>query len=159
MPRPIGENAGLHSRRGARAALGAQSTRKCRSAPFAQYLRGYFVHGELKSDGETGELKRKIVVSLDKHFIGKAPPPSVTSLPPPHGSPSAPTPLPARRGHFPAHPSRTAPRRRPGPVASPEAGFGHGEEAWGWIWARTTHAPAPRHAPVPRQTPRCGVWV
>ena len=37
----------------------------------AQYLQGYFDHGELKSNGEIGELHRKTIVSLDKHFIGK----------------------------------------------------------------------------------------
>ena len=37
----------------------------------AQYLEGYFDHSELKSDGLTGELRRKAFVSLDKHFIGK----------------------------------------------------------------------------------------
>lgn len=37
----------------------------------AGYLRGYFDKSEVKSDGETGELKRKTVISIDKHFIGK----------------------------------------------------------------------------------------
>jgi hypothetical protein len=34
----------------------------------AQYLEGYFDKGELKSDGKIGELRRKTVVSIDKHF-------------------------------------------------------------------------------------------
>jgi hypothetical protein len=37
----------------------------------AQYLQGYFDHGELKSSGDAGELQRKTIISLDKHFIGK----------------------------------------------------------------------------------------
>jgi hypothetical protein len=37
----------------------------------AQYLKGYFDHGELKSEGLFGELSRKTVISLDKHYIGK----------------------------------------------------------------------------------------
>lgn len=37
----------------------------------AEALAGYFRHEEPKSVGETGELRRRIIVSLDKHFIGK----------------------------------------------------------------------------------------
>ena len=37
----------------------------------ADKLRGYFYHDEIKSSGEAGQLQRKIVVSLDKHYIGK----------------------------------------------------------------------------------------
>jgi hypothetical protein len=37
----------------------------------AQYLEGYFDKAEVKSDGKIGELRRKTVVSIDKHFIGK----------------------------------------------------------------------------------------
>jgi len=37
----------------------------------AETLPGYFRHEEPKSVGETGELKRRVIVSLDKHFIGK----------------------------------------------------------------------------------------
>jgi hypothetical protein len=37
----------------------------------ADRLQGYFDHTKPKSNGRVGELKRKIVVSLDKHDIGK----------------------------------------------------------------------------------------
>ena len=37
----------------------------------ADRLQGYFDHPEPKSIGRVGELKRKIVVSVDKHYIGK----------------------------------------------------------------------------------------
>ena len=37
----------------------------------AETLSRYFRHEEPKSVGETGELKRRVIVSLDKHFIGK----------------------------------------------------------------------------------------
>jgi hypothetical protein len=37
----------------------------------AETLAGYFRHEEPKSVGETEELKRRVIVSLDKHFIGK----------------------------------------------------------------------------------------
>jgi hypothetical protein len=37
----------------------------------ADRLQGYFNHPEQKSNGRVGQLKRKIVVSLDKYYIGK----------------------------------------------------------------------------------------
>jgi hypothetical protein len=37
----------------------------------ADVLRWYFYHDEVKSSGDVGELRRKVVVSLDKHYIGK----------------------------------------------------------------------------------------
>jgi hypothetical protein len=37
----------------------------------ADKLRGYFYHEEIKSSGDVGQLRPKVVVSLDKHFIGK----------------------------------------------------------------------------------------
>jgi hypothetical protein len=44
---------------------------KLRLQTVADRLRGYFDHPEPKSNGRVGELKRKIIVSLDKHYIGK----------------------------------------------------------------------------------------
>jgi hypothetical protein len=44
---------------------------KLRLQTVADRLQGYFDHPEPKSNGRVGELKRKIVVSLDKHYIGK----------------------------------------------------------------------------------------
>src|SRR5262249_5461679 len=37
----------------------------------AETLAGYFRHEEPKSVGDAGELRRRGIVSLDKHFIGK----------------------------------------------------------------------------------------
>ena len=37
----------------------------------ADVLRWYFYHDEVKSSADVGELRRKVVVSLDKHYIGK----------------------------------------------------------------------------------------
>jgi hypothetical protein len=37
----------------------------------AQRVTGYFAHGEAKSEGETGLLKRKCVAGLSKVWIGK----------------------------------------------------------------------------------------
>lgn len=44
---------------------------KLRLETVAEALRGYFDHEEPKSVGSFGKLRRRHIVSLDKHFIGK----------------------------------------------------------------------------------------